>query len=190
VTCRTRVIVGVYRHRPQTVTPLSWPDVPTSIAETRPHILHSDGLRRGNPASLSLDCLFILERVDEKYVELRGFEPLTSCMPYKFRLRLNVAARGSASYFNRLVSLGMAPNCSSLAPRFAPLSGFSWPRTALCQYAAVMVSNFVESGLPALAPPFAGCRCPGAGKTCQQQLSVVAHDEMRSRRSVLVTRCI
>jgi hypothetical protein len=37
-----------------------------------------------------------------------GFEPLTSCMPYKFRLRLDVAGCGSTSSFDRWTSPGVA----------------------------------------------------------------------------------
>jgi SRSO17 transposase len=37
----------------------------------------------------------------KKMVELKGFEPLTSCMPYKSLLFRNVAGRGPTSSFNR-----------------------------------------------------------------------------------------
>ena len=42
-----------------------------------------------------------LDNHSENVVELRGFEPLTSCMPYKFRLRHNMAGCGSTRSFNR-----------------------------------------------------------------------------------------
>jgi hypothetical protein len=58
-------------------------------------------------------------------VELRRFEPLTSCMPYKIKLWLDVAECGSTSSFNRCMSLDVAPYRRSLAPRLAPLPGFS-----------------------------------------------------------------
>jgi len=41
-------------------------------------------------------------------VELRGFEPLASCMPYKPEPWLDVATSGSTSSFNRCVSLDVA----------------------------------------------------------------------------------
>ena len=43
-----------------------------------------------------------------KNVELRGFEPLTSCMPYKPEPWLDVAECGSTSSFNRYMSLDVA----------------------------------------------------------------------------------
>jgi len=49
-----------------------------------------------------------LDNHSENVVELRGFEPLTSCMPYKFRLRHNMAGCGSTSSFNRPMSLAVA----------------------------------------------------------------------------------
>src|ERR1700685_4640690 len=44
---------------------------------------------------------FSLERVYEKYVELRGFEPLTSYMPYKYLPPRDMAGYGSTRRFNR-----------------------------------------------------------------------------------------
>ena len=58
-------------------------------------------------------------------VELRGFEPLTSCMRYKPELWLDVAGGGSTSSVNRCMSLDVARYRCSLAPRLAPLPGFS-----------------------------------------------------------------
>jgi len=96
--CRTaairRAASCVFRMRPrprsacrgdhsETLTLLTWPDVLVRIAEPGPASLIQVGsdakIRRG----LSLDCHFLLERVHEKCVELRGFEPMTSCMPYR-----------------------------------------------------------------------------------------------------------
>jgi hypothetical protein len=67
---------------------------------------------------------FLLERVHEKCVELRGFEPLTSCMPYKYIQSVDVARRRSTSSFNRSMSLTIALHRRSLAPRLAPRPGF------------------------------------------------------------------
>src|ERR1035441_445471 len=72
-------------------------------------------------------------------VELRGFEPLTSCMPYKFSQSPDVAACRSTSSFNRPTSLMVALDRSSLAPRLAPLPDF------LCTVPLVGLSRRTES---------------------------------------------
>ena len=69
-------------------------------------------------------------------------------MPYKFRLRLNVAACGSIRGFNRQTSLEVALNCSLLAPRFAPWPGFSCAAPAvdlpgLCGTEFLVVASFL-----------------------------------------------
>jgi hypothetical protein len=53
-------------------------------------------------------------------VELRGFEPRTSCMPYKSSQWHDMAGCGSTSSFNRSTSPAIAHYCLSLAPRLAP----------------------------------------------------------------------
>jgi hypothetical protein len=54
-------------------------------------------------------------------VELRGFEPLTFCMPYKSLSFRNVAGCGSTSSFDRCTLPAVAQHRRSFAPRFAPL---------------------------------------------------------------------
>jgi hypothetical protein len=54
------------------------------------------------------------------WVELRGFEPRTSCMPCKSGQWLGVAACGSTSSFRRSMPLVMACYRRPLAPRLAP----------------------------------------------------------------------
>jgi hypothetical protein len=56
-------------------------------------------------------------------VELRGFEPLTFCMPYKSLSFRNVAGCGLASSFNRCTLPAVARNGGSLAPVLLPY----WP---------------------------------------------------------------
>jgi len=79
------------------------------------------------PSGTSPTPIFISTAAFEKYlltaVELRGFEPLTSCMPYKFRLRQNMAICGSTRSFDRLILLPMAGYRRSLAPHLAPCRG-------------------------------------------------------------------
>jgi len=58
---------------------------------------HPGELRRENPAPLSLDCHFYSNEYTKNTVELRGFEPLTFCMPYRPRLSPDVAGRRHAS---------------------------------------------------------------------------------------------
>ena len=58
-------------------------------------------------------------------MELRGFEPLTFCMPYKFLSFRNVAACGSSCKFVRLTSPVKAEYCSSLAPVLLPCRAVS-----------------------------------------------------------------
>jgi hypothetical protein len=77
----TRVAQRAPRRPPSNCYPAELAGCSAPHRRTRPRILHSDGLRRGNPASLSLDCLFFTRMSKRKIVELRGFEPLTSCMP-------------------------------------------------------------------------------------------------------------
>ena len=68
---------------PGTLTLLTWPDVLVRIAEPGP----ASFIQVGSDAKIQRRChlivTFLLERVHEKPVELRGFEPLTSCMPYR-----------------------------------------------------------------------------------------------------------
>jgi hypothetical protein len=54
------------------------------------------------------------------WVELRGLEPLASCMPYKSSQLLDVAESGPTSSFSRSTSPVMAHYRCSLAPRLAP----------------------------------------------------------------------
>jgi len=53
-------------------------------------------------------------------VELRGFEPLTFCMPYKSLSFRNVARCGPTSSFNRWKSLAMARYRRLLASLLLP----------------------------------------------------------------------
>jgi hypothetical protein len=53
-------------------------------------------------------------------VELWGFEPQTSCMPYKSGQSPDVAGSGPASSLSRSTSPVIARYCRSLAPRLAP----------------------------------------------------------------------
>jgi hypothetical protein len=53
-------------------------------------------------------------------VELRGFELLTFCMPYKTLSFRNVAGCGSTSSFNRWKLLAIARHRRSLAPLLLP----------------------------------------------------------------------
>jgi hypothetical protein len=53
-------------------------------------------------------------------VELRGLEPLASCMPYNSSQWPDVAGSGSTSSFSRSMSPVMARDRRSLAPRLAP----------------------------------------------------------------------
>jgi hypothetical protein len=62
-----------------------------------------------------------------KIVELRGFEPLTFCMPYKSLSSRNVAGCGSTSSINRRTSPAVAWYRRSLAPRLAPSPGSGEP---------------------------------------------------------------
>jgi hypothetical protein len=57
-------------------------------------------------------------------LELRGFEPLTFCMPYKSLSFRNVAGCGSTSSFTRWTLPTVACYCRSLAPVLLPY----WPR--------------------------------------------------------------
>jgi hypothetical protein len=61
----------------------------------------------------------------QDHVELRGFEPLTFCMPYKFLSFRNAAACGSNCKFDRLTSPVKAEYCSSLAPVLLPCRAVS-----------------------------------------------------------------
>ena len=62
------------------------------------------------------------DRTDiRKTVELRGFEPLTFCMPYKSLPYRDGAECGSTSNFGRPMWLTVARDRHLLAPRFAPL---------------------------------------------------------------------
>src|ERR1035441_10690083 len=75
-------------------------------------------------------------------VELRGFEPLTSCMPYKSLLFRNVAGCGSTSSFNPLYVAHRSP-VSSLAcsPSCSPSCSPGGPRAsrAHCQPAVAVL---------------------------------------------------
>jgi hypothetical protein len=66
----------------RTLTPLSWPDAPVGVAEP--------GLTTFIQASpdVRIRCrchliVYFTRTSTRKIVELRGFEPLTSCMPYR-----------------------------------------------------------------------------------------------------------
>jgi hypothetical protein len=100
----------------------TWPDAPVRIAETRPGVLHPRGSGAGKSGTV-VTWLSLFSRTDtRKIVELRGFEPLTSCMPYKIISFRNVAGCGPTGSFNRWTSPGIARYRCSLAPRLAPLS--------------------------------------------------------------------
>jgi len=76
-------------------------------------------------------------------VELRGFEPLTFCMPYKSLSFRNVAGCGPASSFNRCTLPAAAWYRHSFAPRFAPLLATTTAR--LLQGQLVERPSIVES---------------------------------------------
>ncbi len=78
------------------------------------------GPRRKIRCRCHLFVSFLIEQVYENGVELRGFEPLTSCMPDKSLPSRNVAACGSTSGFNRWTSPVITPHRRLLAPRLAP----------------------------------------------------------------------
>jgi len=66
---------------PGTLTLLTWPDALVRIAGPGP----ASFIQVGSDAKIRRRChlivTFHLEQIHEKFVELRGFEPLTSCMP-------------------------------------------------------------------------------------------------------------
>jgi hypothetical protein len=87
---------------------------------TRSGLQHPGGPRR----EIRHRCHLIVTSTrtsTRKMVELRGFEPLTFCMPYKTLLFRNVARCGSTSSFTRCTLLAVAWYRRSFAPRFAPL---------------------------------------------------------------------
>jgi len=62
------------------------------------------------PACKRSKIIFNIENMSLSWenVELRGFEPLTFCMPYKNLPYRNVAGYGPTSSFNRWTSPGIA----------------------------------------------------------------------------------
>jgi hypothetical protein len=86
-----------WRDHPTASALSTWPDAPVRIAETRAGVFHPRRPGAGSPAPLSLDCHFLARTGIQKSVELRGFEPLTSCMPYRPRPSLSVAWHRLAS---------------------------------------------------------------------------------------------
>jgi len=87
---------------------------------TRSGLQHPGGPRR----EIQRRCHLIVTSTrtsTRKMVELRGFEPLTFCMPYKSFLFRNVARCGPTSSFNRCTLPAVAWYRRSFAPRFAPL---------------------------------------------------------------------
>jgi hypothetical protein len=77
--------------------------------------LHLDGSRSSNSGSPARSF-----RDEDLLVELRGFEPLASCMPYKSLSSRDEAGCGSTRSFNRCTSPVVARDRRSLAPRLAP----------------------------------------------------------------------
>jgi len=67
---------------------------------TRSGLLHPGGLRRENRRRCHL-IVTSTRTSTRKIVELRGFEPLTFCMPHKSLLFRNVAGCGPTRSFNR-----------------------------------------------------------------------------------------
>jgi hypothetical protein len=72
------------RHRPAASALLTWPDAPVHIAGFDPASFHSPGLWHGKVRHrCHLTVTFVSNECTKNSVELRGFEPLTSCMPCK-----------------------------------------------------------------------------------------------------------
>jgi hypothetical protein len=112
-------------------------------------------------------------------VELRGFEPLTSCMPYKPEPWLDVAGSGSTSSFNRCMSLDVARHRRSLAP----LPGFSdaAPPTARPQETEPKPRSYCPSGLARrhgrhTPPQIPGCAGP---PSCPTRLGYTPRNHSR-----------
>jgi hypothetical protein len=135
-----------------TVTPLSWPDGPVRIAEPGPRILHSDGLRRGIQRRRHLIVSFTRTN-KRKTVELRGFEPLTSCMPYKiYRIAMWLYQR-----FQSPDVAGCRPELlPGLLPVLLPCPGFSCAAPSVNLPRLCGIEFLVVSGLPASTSPSPG----------------------------------
>jgi hypothetical protein len=91
----------------EALTLLNWPDAFVRIAGPGPACY----IQADSDAKIRRRCHLIVtsnRTSTRKMVELRGFEPLTFCMPYKSLLFRNVAGCGPASRFNRRTSPGMA----------------------------------------------------------------------------------
>ena len=127
--------------------------------------------------------LSLLSRTDtRKSVELRGFEPLTSCMPYKALPYRNVAGCGSTSNVNRWTSPGVAWYRCSLAPRLAPrpVSGRSTSTTGWRPDNRIELSNILGS-LPGSMKGRASVRQPSPALGCRSGMSKDRCAETRFR---------
>jgi hypothetical protein len=93
--------------RQEAFTLLNWPDARVHVAKPGP----ATGIQAGSDTKIrnsSHPVVTFTRMSARKTVELRGFEPLTFCMPYKSLPSRNVAGCGSTSSFNRRTSLVMA----------------------------------------------------------------------------------
>jgi hypothetical protein len=81
---------------------------------------HPGELRRENPAPLSLDCHFYSNEYTKNAVELRGFEPLTFCMPYRPGLSLDVAGRRPAWRLPAITMAGCGLTLPGACRRWLP----------------------------------------------------------------------